>query len=78
MPAAAASRLAFAQHHDAPPNRRHMLADAEVDALDECRIDLPAARRQDLLHRCLGTEHHAVFHLDQAPPARDFDHLRVA
>ena len=26
--------LVFAQRHDAPPDRRHMLADAEVEALD--------------------------------------------
>jgi len=69
--------LALTQRHDAPPNRRHMLADTEVDALDEGRIDLPAAHRQDLLHRRLGAEDHAVCHLDQAPPARDLDHLRI-
>src|SRR5262249_31955266 len=37
--------LAFAQSRDPPSHSRAMLADAEVEAFDERRIDLPATGR---------------------------------
>src|SRR6516162_467681 len=43
--------LALAQRADPPSHRRHMLADGQVEALHECRLDLPAAGRQHLLDR---------------------------
>src|SRR6266446_9034323 len=69
--------LALAQRGNATPNRRHMLAQAEVEAFHEGRIDLPAARGQPLLDRLERAEHNAVRHAHQAPPAYRLDHLRI-
>src|SRR5438105_874308 len=49
--------LSLAERGDPTPNRCHMLAQAEVEALDEGGIDLPAAGRQHLLHRLQGAKH---------------------
>ena len=43
--------LTFAERGDASSDSGHMLADAQVDALNERRVDLPAVRRQHLLNR---------------------------
>src|SRR2546426_2675561 len=55
-----------------------MLAQAEVEALDEGGIDLPAAGRQHLLHRLQGAKHDPMPHADQASPAHRLDDLRIA
>jgi len=69
--------LSLAERGDATPNCRHMLAQAEVEALDEGGIDLPAAGRQHLLHRLQGAKHDPMPHADQTAPAGRFDHLRL-
>src|SRR6266566_4458146 len=56
--------LALAECGDTPSHRRHMLTDGHVDALDECRVDLPAMGRQPLLDRPEGAEDDAVLHVD--------------
>src|SRR6266700_502721 len=48
--------LALAECGDTPSHRRHMLTDGHVDALDECRVDLPAMGREPLLDRPEGAE----------------------
>jgi hypothetical protein len=67
----------LAQRVDPPANRGDMLADRQVDALNEGGVDLPAVSRQHLLDGRQGAEHHAVPDADQPPPARDLDHLRI-
>jgi len=37
--------LALAQRGDTPPDRRHMLADGQIEALHKGRVDLPAMGR---------------------------------
>ena len=59
----------FAQGHHTPPDRGHMLADGEIDPLDEGCVDLPALRGEHLLDGGQGAEHDAMAHADQAPPA---------
>src|SRR6516164_8426994 len=66
---------AFAQSRDPPSHRRDMLADAEVEAFDERRIDLPATGRQHLLNRLTRAEYDPLVHPYQAPPAYRLDHL---
>src|SRR5439155_25275568 len=43
--------LALAQRADPSSDGGHVLADGQVEALHERRVDLPAARREHLLHR---------------------------
>ena len=69
--------LVFAQRGDAPSNSGHMLADAQVHALNEGRVDLPTAGREHLPHRLEGAKHDAVAHLHQTPAASGLDDLRV-
>jgi hypothetical protein len=69
--------LALAQRGDPTSNRRHMLADAEVQALNEGRIALPATHRSDLRNRFSGAKHPPVRDTDQTTPAGRFDHLRI-
>src|SRR5439155_16240334 len=69
--------LALAERGDATPNRRHLLAQAEVEALDEGGLDVPAAGRQHLLHRLQGAKHDPLPHADQTAPAGRVDHLRI-
>ena len=52
--------LALTQRADPSPDRRHMLADGEVEPLHERGVDLPAAGRQHLLDGLQGAEHDAV------------------
>lgn len=69
--------LALTQRADPASDCRHVLTNRQVDALNECRVDLPAARRSHLLDRLEGPEHHTVAHAHQAPPADGLDHLGV-
>src|SRR5712691_7847467 len=69
--------LSLAERGDATPNRRHMLAQAEVEALNEGGVDLPATRRQHLLDRLKRAEHDPVPHVDQPAPPHGLDHLRI-
>src|SRR6516165_908458 len=66
---------AFAQSRDPPSHRRDMLADAEVEAFDERRIDLPATGRQHLLNRLTRADYAPLVHPYQAPPAYRLDPL---
>src|SRR5262245_48906650 len=69
--------LALTQRADPSSDRGHMLADAQVHALNERGVDLPAAGRYHLLHRLERPEHHTVAHSYQVPPAHGLDDLRV-
>ena len=69
--------LVFAQGGDPSPDGGHMLADREIDALHEGRVDLPAADRQHLGDGLERPEDHAVRHADQAPPAHGLDDLSI-
>jgi|SRR5882724_1566311 len=71
----AQARLLFTQRGDASPHRRHMLTDAEVDALNERRVDLPAVGGQPLLDRLKRPEHRAVANTDHTAAPILFDHL---
>ena len=52
----------FAQGRHPPANGGHMLANSEVDALEEGRIDLPAVCGQHLVDPRQGAEPHARTH----------------
>jgi hypothetical protein len=69
--------LALAQRIDPPPNRGDMLAEAEVEAFHEGRIDLPAAGRQYLLDGLQRAEHDPVPHPYQTTAPHGLDHLRI-
>src|SRR5262249_57988093 len=69
--------LTFAEGHDASTHGGHVLADGQVEALNEGRVDLPTARRVHLLDGLKGPEHHAVTHAYQAPAAHRLHHLRI-
>src|SRR5215813_5420870 len=69
--------LAFAEGRDTSPDGGHMLADGQVETLDECRVDLPAMSREHLLDRLQRAEHDAVCHVDQAPAPYGLDYLRI-
>src|SRR5215813_3561173 len=69
--------LTFAEGHDASTHGGHVLADGQVEALNEGRVDLPTARREHLLDGLKGPEHHAVTHAYQAPAAHRLHHLRI-
>src|SRR3989442_11476758 len=69
--------LALAERADLSSDRRHMLADGQVDALHERRVNLPAAGRQHLLDRLQRAEHDAVLHVDQAPAPYGLHYLRI-
>ena len=60
--------FALTQRADSSSDRRDMLADVEIEALHESRVDVPAARRSHLLDGFQGAEHHAVPYPHQAPP----------
>src|SRR5262249_28200151 len=74
----AQARLTLAQHSGPPSNRRGVLAQAEVDALYQRGIDLPAQRTQHLIDGLERTEDYAVLQVDQAPAPYGLDHLRIA
>src|SRR6266849_641518 len=69
--------LTFAEGDDASPHSGDMLANTQVDALDEGGVDLPAAGRQHLLDRLQRAEHDPVPHADQTAPPHGLDHLRI-
>ena len=54
-----------------------MLTEAEVEAFDECRVDLPAKRTQHVIGGLDRAEDHTVLHVDQAPAPYGLDHLRI-
>jgi hypothetical protein len=54
-----------------------MLPDAQVDALDESSLNLPAVRRKHLLDGLEGAEHDALCYGDQAPAPYGLDDLRL-
>ena len=54
-----------------------MLADGEVEALNEGRIDVPAVRGQYLLDSGQRAEHDPVPHADQTATPHGLDHLRI-
>ena len=70
--------LVFAQCRNAPSNSGDMLAQVEIEALDEGGVDVPTTRREHLLDGLQSPEHDAVAHAHQAPPPHGLDHLRVA
>src|SRR5712691_11414095 len=68
---------ALAERADPSADRGHMLADGQVEALHERRVDLPATGRKHLLDRLQRAEHDAVADADQTPPAYGLDDLRI-
>src|SRR5215467_16121345 len=66
--------LTLAQRGHPSPHRGDMLADAQVDALHEGGVDLPAAGRSHLLDRLQRAEHDPVSHADQTAPPRSEEH----
>jgi hypothetical protein len=73
----ASAVFALTQGHDAPPDRRHMLADGAVDAVNAGGSEGPVVGGQHRLDGSESAEHHVRTDADQAPPARDLDHLGV-
>src|SRR6266699_5270956 len=71
------ARLVFAQGGDATTDRRHMLADAQVDARDEGGVDLPAACRQHVLDPLKRAENDAGLHLHQTATPYGLDDLCI-
>src|SRR5512132_3168056 len=69
--------LALTERHDAPSYCGDMLADGEVDALHEGRVDLPAVGGQHLLDGRQGAEHYAATDADQTASACGLDDLRI-
>jgi hypothetical protein len=69
--------LTFAEGGDTSTDGGHMLADAEVDALNEGGIDLPATGRQHLLDRLQRAEHDPVPHADQTATSHGLHHLHI-
>jgi hypothetical protein len=72
----AQARFVFAQRADPPANSSHMLADVEVDPLDEGGIDLAAKGSSHRIDSLQGAKHHAVTHPHQAPAPHRLDDLR--
>src|SRR5262249_45204525 len=68
--------LPLAEGGHPAPDRGNMLADAQVDALDEGGVDLPAAGRQPRLDRLQRAAHDPVLHADQTATPHGLDHLR--
>jgi hypothetical protein len=71
-------RFVFAHRGDPPPNRRHRLAQVQMQALDKGRIALPAPLGQDGLDGLGRAEDDAVGDPDNAPAPVPLDHLRLA
>jgi len=71
------ARLAFAEGGHPPPDCGDMLADAEVDPLHECCVDVPTVWSQEVIDGLQGAKHHAVRHVDQAPAPYGLHHLRI-
>src|SRR5439155_4974870 len=73
----ASPRFMFTQGVDSTPPGGHMLTDAEVDAFDAGRVDLPTRCCEPLLNRLQGAEHDAMTDPHQTPPAYGLDHLCI-
>src|SRR2546427_13035241 len=71
------ARLVFAQRGDATTDRRHMLADSEIEAFHEGGGDLPASGRQHVLDPLERAENHAERHLYQMAPPYGLDDLGI-
>src|SRR5437870_13717273 len=69
--------LAFAERTDPSSDCGHMLADAQVYALHERRVDLPAAGRQHLLDRLQRAKDDAVAHPDHTAAPHGLAPLRI-
>src|SRR5262249_32984175 len=69
--------LPFAEGGHPSPARGDMLADAQVDALAEGGVDLPAAGRQYLLDRLQRAESDPVRHADETATPHGLDHLCI-
>src|SRR2546428_11362694 len=69
--------LAFAQGHHTPPDGGDMLADREIDALNEGGVDLPTLWGQHVCDASQRTEHHAMTHLNEPSAPVFLDDLRI-
>src|SRR5262249_50402819 len=69
--------LTLAERANPSPDRGDMLADAQVDALNEGGVDGPTVHGQHLLNSRPRAEDHPRAHPHQAPPAYRLDHLRI-
>ncbi len=69
--------FSLAQTGAAPPYRRHSLAQAQIEPLDHCRVDLPATSRQGPIHRRFRTEYDPMFDLDDTPALHRLNHLGI-
>src|SRR5262245_57683159 len=69
--------LVFTERHDAPSHRGHMLANGEVDTLNEGGVDLPALRGQHSLDPSHRATYDSVVYIDHASAPIPFDDLRV-
>jgi len=54
-----------------------MLADVQVQAFHERRVDLPAMYRSHLIDALSRAEHDTVHDADETPPAHGLDHLHL-
>ena len=70
-------RFTLARAGATSPNRRHSLAQAQIESFDDRRVDLPTAGGQDRIDLRLGADHHSVDHLDNAPPFWGPSSIRV-
>jgi hypothetical protein len=69
--------FALAQRVDPTPDRRHALADIEIEPFDKGGIDLPATGNQDLLDRRTRAKHHLVVHPNHTLPPVPLAHVRI-
>src|SRR5215475_4438712 len=69
--------LTLAERADPAPDRGDMLADAQVDALNEGGVDVPTVPGQHLLNSRQRAEDHPMAHPHQAPSAYRLDHLPI-
>jgi hypothetical protein len=73
-PVADVTRFALAQRVDPTADRRHMLAEVQIQALDKRGVDRPAPLGQYLVDRLTRAEHHAVLDPhDASTPVRLHD-----
>jgi len=67
----------FAQRGDPTPDRRHMLAKIQIEALDKAWVDLPPSLGQDRLDGLCRAEYDTVCDPDDVPAPVALDHLRL-
>jgi hypothetical protein len=70
-------RFVFAQGVDSRPDRRHMLANIQIQALDKGGVDLPTPLRQDGFDGRCQAKNDAVLAPDEVPAPVTLDHLRI-